>query len=73
MEVYIDDDKLVIIARPKTIGFNFTKTFDNSLKLEIDSIITQNEFSAEERIKNQIEQLLFKYKHKNDIHENEKQ
>ena len=39
------------------------------MKHKIEFIIKSNEFLAENKIKNEIEQLLLKYKHGNDIHE----
>ena len=47
------------------------KTFDQNLKHEAEFIIKFNEFLAENKIKNEIEQLLSKYKHGNDIHEHD--
>ena len=38
-----------------------------------DSIIQHNEFLAEHTIKNEVRQLLSKYKHGNDIHKHGKQ
>ena len=66
MEVYIDDNNLVIIE-PKTFHFHFDlhKNVDKNVKHEIDSAIKHNGLLAEERIKNEIDQLLFKYKHGN--------
>ena len=72
MGVYIQDKKLVIIAQPKTIRFNLTKKIDSNLKHDFGHIIKHIEFLAEQRIKSEIDQLLFKYKHENDIHEQEK-
>ena len=40
---------------------------------EIEFIIESNEFLAENKIKNDIEQLLLKYKNGNDINEHGKQ
>ena len=73
MGVYIDDTKLVIITEPISTGLNLTKKVNNSLKHEIDSIIRYNGYLAKERIKNEIERLLSKYKHGHDIHEYRKQ
>ena len=61
------------------IGIRDTKTFywpknvDENLKHKIEFIIKSNESLAENEIKNEIEQLLLKFKHTNDIHEHEKQ
>ena len=43
------------------------------LKPKIEFIIKSNESLAENKIKEEIEQLLSKYKHGNDIHEHGKQ
>ena len=40
---------------------------------ETDSIIEDNELLAEHAIKNEVRQLLSKYKHGNDIHQHGKQ
>ena len=66
-----DDNELVIITEPKTISFDLTKKVNNSLKYETDHM-KHNAFLAEHKIKNKTERLFFKYKHKNDIHEYEK-
>ena len=42
-------------------------------KYEIEFIIKSNECLAENKIKNETEQLFLKYKHGNDIHEQGKQ
>ena len=63
MGVYIDVNKLVIIAEPRNIPFDLPKDVDNNLKNETDSIIKHNIFM----------QLLSKYKHGKDIHEYGKQ
>ena len=44
-----------------------------NLKHDIEFIIKNNESLPENKIKNEIEQLLLKYKHGNDIHEHGKQ
>ena len=49
------------------------KKVDDSLKQEIYSIIEDNGFLAEQRIKNETDQLLHKYKHGNNIHGHRKQ
>ena len=56
---------LIRITTPKDV--------DKNLRHEIDSIIKHNELLAQHTIKNPISQLLLKYKHGNDIHEDEKQ
>ena len=72
MEVIINDNKLVIITEPKTIHFDLPKDVGNNLKHKIYFIIKCNAFLAEHTIKNETGQLLSKYKHGNDIHEQQK-
>ena len=74
MGIHIVDNKLVA-TEPKTFHFDFDlpKDVDKSLKHEIDHIIKHNGFLAEQRIKNELDLLLYKYKHGNDIHEYRKQ
>ena len=69
MGVYIDHNKLVVVAGPNTIFLNLTKEVDNSLKNVINNFIKHNKCLVGQRIKNEIEQLSSKYKHGNDIHE----
>ena len=66
----IDDNKLVEITDPKNFHFYFDlpKVIDRNLKHEVDYIIKQNGFLAEQRIKNKTDRLLSKYKHGNNIH-----
>ena len=54
-------------------NFHFPKDVDDNLKHKIEFIVKSNESLAENEIKNDIEQLLLKFKHTNDIHEHEKQ
>ena len=44
-----------------------------NVKNESEFIIKSNESLAENKLKNEIEQLLSKYKHGDNIHEHEKQ
>ena len=69
------EENIIVIKDPKTFCFNFDrpKDFDENLNHEIEFIIKRNESSAENKIKNKIEELLLKYKHLNDIHEHGKQ
>ena len=66
---------MIVIRDPKTFRFDFNlpTDVDENLKNEIEFIIKSNESLAENKIKNEIEQLLFKYKHGNNIHEHGKQ
>ena len=68
---------MIVIRDPKTFYFDFgwpkDKDVDEKLKHEIEFIIKSNESFAENKMKNEIEQLLLKYKHGNNIHEHRKQ
>ena len=66
---------MIVIRDPKTFCFSFDwpKYGDENLKHEIEIIVKSNESLAENKIKHEIEQLLLKYKHKNNIYEHEKQ
>ena len=66
---------MIVIRDPKTFCFNFDwpKDFEGNLKYEMEFIIKNSESLAENKIKNEIEQLLLKYKHENNIHELGKQ
>ena len=55
MGVHIYDNKLVIIAEPKTIRFSLTRKTDNSLNHETDSIAKYNEFLVKQTIKKEID------------------
>ena len=65
---------MIVIRDLKTFCFNFDwpKDVDENLTHEIELIIKSNESLAENKIKNEIEQLLLKYKHGNNIHEHGK-
>ena len=69
------EENITVIRDPKTFCFNFDlpKDVDKNLKREIEFIIKSNESLAEIMIKNEIEKLLLKYKHGNNIHEHRKQ
>ena len=67
------ETKLVMATDSKTVHFDLPKDDGISLKYEIYFIVTCNEFSAENKLKNKIRQLMPKYKHENDIHEHRKQ
>ena len=66
---------MIVIRGPKTFYFNFDcpNNVDENLKHEIEFIIKSNESIAENKIKKEIEQLLLKYKHGNNIQELERQ
>ena len=69
------EENMIVIRDPKTFCFNFycPKHDDKNLKHEIEFIIKTHESLAENKIKNNIEQLLLKYKHESNIHEHGKQ
>ena len=69
--IIIMEQNMIVIRDPKTFGFNFdgSKYVDENLKHEIEFITKSNDSLAENKIKNEIEQLLSKYKHGNYIHE----
>ena len=66
---------MVVIRDPKTFCFNFDwpKNVDENLKHETEFVIKSNESLAENKIKNEIDQLLLKYKHRKNIHEHRKE
>ena len=69
--IIIIEENMIAIRDPKTFSFNFdwSKYVNENLKREIEFIIKCNEYLAENKIKNETEQLLLKYNHGNDIHE----
>ena len=69
------EENMIVIRDPKTYRFNFDlpKDVDENLKCETEFKIKSNEFLAENKVKNETEQLLLKYKHGNNIHEHGKQ
>ena len=73
MEVYIEDNKIAITKKQKKFHFDLSKDADITLKHQTCFIIKHNELLVEYAIKNKFRQLLFKYKHGNDIHEHGKQ
>ena len=62
---------MILIRASKTfyVNFDWSKDVDENLKHEMEFIIKSNESLAENKIKNETEQLLLKYKHGNHIHE----
>ena len=66
---------MIVTRDPKTFCFNFdwSKQVDENLKHEIEYILKTNESLTENKMKNEIEQLLLKDKHENNIHESGKQ
>ena len=69
------EENMIVIRAPKKNFFNFEwpKYVSENLKHEIEFILKTNESLAENKIKNEIEQLLLKYKHGNNSHEHRKQ
>ena len=65
---------MAVIRKTKTFDFDFDlpKGVDKNLKHEFKFIIKRNESLAKDKIKNEIQQLLPKHKHGNDIHEHGK-
>ena len=61
------EENLIMIRHPKTFYYNF-----DNLKHENEFIIKRNESLVENKIKSEIEQLLFKYKLGNNILEHRK-
>ena len=66
---------MIVIRDPKTFSFNFDfpKNADKNLKRDIEFIIKSNTSLVENNSKSEIEQLLLKYKHRNNIHQYQKQ
>ena len=69
------EEDRIVIRDPKSSCFNFDwpEVVGENLKHEIEFMIKSNESLAEIKIKNQIEQLLLKYKHGSNIHDHRKQ
>ena len=67
-------EESIVIRDPETFRFDFDwpKHVDENFKHETEFIIKSNESLAENKIKNEIEQLLLKYKNGNNIHEHGK-
>ena len=67
-------ENLVEIREPKTFYFDFyyPKNVDENLEHEIEFITESNYFLAENKMKNEIEQLFSKCNHGNAIHEHGK-
>ena len=69
------EENMIVIRDLKPFCFNFSlpKYVDENLKHEIEFLINRNESLAENKVKNETEQLLLKYKHGNNIHGHRKQ
>ena len=70
------EEKMIVIRDSKTFYSDLTffkKNIVEKLKCEVEFIIKNNEPLAENKIKNEIEQLLLKFKNGNSIQEHGKQ
>ena len=69
------EENMIVTRDFKTFYFNFDfpEKADENLKRQIEFIIKNNEYLADMIIKSKIEQLLLKYRHGNNIHEQVKQ
>ena len=69
------EENKIVIRDPKTFysDVDWSKNVDENLKHDINFIIKSNESLAENKTKNENEQLLLKYRHGNNIHEHQKQ
>ena len=69
------EENMIVIRNPKTfcLNFDWPKDVDENFKHKTELIIKSNESLTEDEIKKKIEQLLLKYKHRNNIDEREKQ
>ena len=75
MEENIIEENMIVIRDPKIFCFNFDwpKYVAENLKHEIEFIIKSNKSLAKNKVKNEIKQLLIKYKHGNNIYEHGRQ
>ena len=62
MGVHIVNNKLVITAEPKAFCIDLPNDAENNFEHEIDFIIKHNELLDEQTIKEEVRQLLSKYK-----------
>ena len=69
------EENMIVIRDPKSFCFHFDwpKDIEENLKDEIEFIIESYESLAENKIKNEIEQLLLKYRDGNNVYEYGKQ
>ena len=69
------EENMIVIRDPKIFYFNFDRPndVDENLKNEVEFIMKRNKSLAENKIKNEIQQLLLKHKHGNNIHKHRKQ
>ena len=69
------EENMIVIRDPKIFSFNFDRPndVDENLKNEVEFIMKRNKSLAENKIKNEIQPLLLKHKHGNNIHKHRKQ
>ena len=67
------EENTIVIRDPKAFYFDWPKDVDENLKHKIEFIIKSNGSLAENKLKNEIGQLLLKHKHGNNIHEHRTQ
>ena len=69
------EENKIVIRDPNTFysDFDWSRNVNENLKHDINFIIKSNESLAENKTKNENEQLLLKYRHGNNIHEHRKQ
>ena len=69
------EENMIVIRDPRAFysDLDQPKNVDENLKHKIEFIIKSLESLTENNIENEIEQLLSKYKHENNIHEHGKQ
>ena len=63
----------MIVIRDFYFYFEWPKDIDKNFKHEIEFIRKSNESLVENKLKNKTEQLLSRYKHGNNVHEQGKQ
>ena len=73
MGAHIRENQFPVTTGPRNFCFDLNKDVNISLKHQIYSIVKFKEHLAEDTIKNMVSQILFKYKHGNDIYEHGKQ
>ena len=73
--IIIMEENIIVIRDPKTFCFNldWPKDVDENVKQKTEFIIKSIYSLAVNKMKNEIEQLLLKYKRGNNIHKHRKQ
>ena len=69
------EKNMIVIRDPKAFCFNFDwpRYAKKNSKHEIEFIMKSNGYFFKNEMKNGFEELLLKYKHRNNIHEHRKQ